>query len=187
MPPAKNSALQLAMKLGRFKSRTSVQEELLATLQSSSMVDMSLWVVLPISQPQTAQMAKSYGKLMVLKREPYPAGAPANSSQPRNLLSLGSLIYFQANSGAGFTLFKTDGTNAGTVLVKDINPTGHGNVRDFLLFDGLIYFRATDGVNGTELWKTDGTEPWITDGTETGTHMLKDCNVGAGSCMSVIP
>ena len=33
------------------------------------------------------------------------------------------------------------------------------------------YFRATNGVNGTELW--------FTDGTEEGTNMVSDINPGA--------
>lgn len=57
-------------------------------------------------------------------------------------------------------------------LLKDINPTGNSNASGFACFGGVTYFSATDGVNGTELWKTDG--------TEAGTVMVKDINTGTG-------
>ncbi|MEZ6088087.1 MAG: hypothetical protein R3C05_08705 [Pirellulaceae bacterium] len=71
---------------------------------------------------------------------------------------------------SGYELWKSDGSEAGTVMVKDINPFGDGV--DGLIIDGVshidgtLYFSATDGVNGVELWKSDG--------TETGTVLVKD-------------
>jgi ELWxxDGT repeat protein len=62
----------------------------------------------------------------------------------------------------GQELWRTDGTSAGTIMVKDINP-GPGGIhggeyvrRHAVVGDGL-YFAADDGVNGQELWRTDGT------------------------------
>ena len=80
-------------------------------------------------------------------------------------------IYFSADDGtAGRELWKSDGTDSGTVMVKDINTTAAGSAslpRWFTIFpDGLMYFRATDGTNGNELWRTDG--------TDAGTTMVKD-------------
>jgi ELWxxDGT repeat protein len=49
----------------------------------------------------------------------------ANSSFPVEHTRLNDTLLFQAFEGAhGRELWKTDGTEAGTVLVKDINPTG---------------------------------------------------------------
>ncbi|TPV31823.1 T9SS type A sorting domain-containing protein [Paucihalobacter ruber] len=53
-------------------------------------------------------------------------------------------------------------------LVKEINPAGDGNPRNLYAFDGKIYFDATDGTNGFELW--------VSDGTEAGTFLVKDIN-----------
>jgi len=48
------------------------------------------------------------------------------SSEPINLTAVGSTLYFIADDGmTGYELWKSNGTTAGTVLVKDINP-GNG-------------------------------------------------------------
>lgn len=60
-------------------------------------------------------------------------------------------------------------TLAGTVLVKDINPGAAGSdIRNLTVSNGKLFFRANDGVNGDELWKSDG--------TAVGTVMVKDIN-----------
>ena len=68
-------------------------------------------------------------------------------------------IYFSGNDGsAGVELWKTDGTEAGTVLVKDINAgSGDSSPSLFTVLNGETYFQASDGADGMELWKTDGT------------------------------
>jgi ELWxxDGT repeat protein len=79
---------------------------------------------------------------------------------------------------SGAELWKTDGTGAGTVLVKDINPgAGASDPLDFTAFNNAVYFRATDGTNGFELWRTDG--------TAAGTVLVKDMNPGAGDGIPV--
>ena len=84
-------------------------------------------------------------------------------------------IYFASNDepqgydDAGTELWKTDGTAAGTKLVKDIYPGFYGsNPGSFTVSNGLLFFSANDGVHGSELWKTDG--------TAAGTVMVK--NIG---------
>jgi ELWxxDGT repeat protein len=64
-------------------------------------------------------------------------------------------------------LWKSDGTEAGTKMVKDINP-GVDNSRpaDFEALADKLLFVADDGVHGKEIW--------ISDGTEAGTKMVKD-------------
>ena len=89
---------------------------------------------------------------------------------------LNNQLIFSATDAAplsyNYELWKTDGTN--TVLIKDINPSVDGsNPENFCNANGLIYFSADDGINGTELWKTDG--------TTSGTVLVKDINSGAGS------
>jgi ELWxxDGT repeat protein len=105
----------------------------------------------------------------------------ANWSEPINLINVNGTLYFRAFSvGNGRELWKSDGTVAGTVMVKDINPgvgSSNGPVDLFYGYAGVLnsqlIFRATNGVNGYELWKSDG--------TAAGTVMIKDIVPGAGN------
>ena len=86
------------------------------------------------------------------------------------------LLYFGAyGDGQGRELWVTDGTAAGTRLVKDIRPGfGSSDAEFFIAFEDGILFAADDGVNGYELWRSDG--------TAEGTVLVKDINPGsAGS------
>ncbi len=95
-----------------------------------------------------------------------------------NHIDYNGYVIFSAYSGdKGYELWKTDGTDAGTVLVKDISPTELNNVNtpptSFVAFKSKIYFFASTPETGYELW--------VTDGTEAGTTMVKDINPGTGS------
>ncbi len=59
-------------------------------------------------------------------------------------------------------IWKTDGTAAGTVFVKDTNPLGNSNPRDFIEFDGMLYFTARNENNKHKIWKSDGTSAGTT-------------------------
>ena len=74
----------------------------------------------------------------------------------------------------GKELWRSNGTLAGTRMVKDINPgSGLGTGAGSTAVGGTLYFSATDGVHGGELWRTDG--------TRAGTRMVKDIDPGSGS------
>ncbi|MCB0456046.1 MAG: T9SS type A sorting domain-containing protein, partial [Aequorivita sp.] len=71
-------------------------------------------------------------------------------------------VYFQATDGIhAEELWVTDGTEAGTYMVKDINTTtqnyGGSFPDNFTVYNNKLYFTAADG-NSTHLWVTDGTE-----------------------------
>ena len=84
-------------------------------------------------------------------------------------------LYFRADDGtSGFELWKTDGTAAGTTLVKDIATGSAGSYPDTLVPFGADLLFVAEGSNGIELWKTDG--------TAAGTAEVADINPGtAGS------
>jgi ELWxxDGT repeat protein len=81
-------------------------------------------------------------------------------STPGPATVIGSTAYFAATTSAGGTeLWKTDGTPAGTVLVKDIFPgPSSSNPRFLTNVNGTLLIRANDGVHGDEVWKSDGTD-----------------------------
>lgn len=104
----------------------------------------------------------------------------ANSSTPTNLFDFNGTLFFRATDGTnGVELWKSDGTEAGTVMVKDINTTtsaaSNSNAANFTSFNNQLYFTASNGTtaNGSELWKTDG--------TTVGTAMVKDINAGTAN------
>ncbi|MFV0472303.1 MAG: T9SS type A sorting domain-containing protein [Paludibacteraceae bacterium] len=101
----------------------------------------------------------------------------SDTSNPMFFTEYNNQLYFSARgtsvSGIGRELYKTDGTQAGTGLVMDLNPNYSGSSSDpsnFTVFNGELYFTAEDGVHGRELFKTDGTT----------IHLVKDIHVGTG-------
>jgi ELWxxDGT repeat protein len=87
-----------------------------------------------------------------------------------------SFHLFSANSGVntGVELWKTDGTAAGTVLVKDINSAEGSDPLGLIRTDiDKWFFTAKDDTHGREIW--------VSDGTEAGTKIVKDIRAGASS------
>ena len=73
-------------------------------------------------------------------------------------------------------LWTSDGTEAGTFMVKDIqneNNPSLRNITDLTSFGGDLYFSANDGLSGQELWRSDG--------TEEGTILVGDINPSGDS------
>src|SRR5215218_4054684 len=98
----------------------------------------------------------------------------AGSSWVDAMTRVGKRIYFTAKDGKhGLELWKSDGTNRGTKLVKNINPSSASDASDIsnlVAMGKRIYFTANDGKHGLELWKSDG--------TVKGTREVKDIKPG---------
>jgi ELWxxDGT repeat protein len=89
-------------------------------------------------------------------------------------LTIGGLLYFTWCGAEGCELWRTDGSAAGTLLVKDIETgTGSSSPAGFCNLGGTLYFSAYDSAGGRELWKSDG--------TAAGTVRVRDVNPGAAS------
>jgi ELWxxDGT repeat protein len=94
-----------------------------------------------------------------------------------HFVNVNGVAYFSGYY-SGQELWKSNGTAAGTVLVRDIRPGNTGSYPDSLTnFKGTLFFSADDGVHGRELWRSNG--------TGAGTMLVKDINPGSGSSMSV--
>lgn len=84
---------------------------------------------------------------------------PGGSSNPTELTKVGNTLFFAANDGVhGTELWKSDGTGAGTKMVKNIRPYGKSsNPQNLVNVNGTLFFTANDGTHKTQLWKSDGT------------------------------
>ena len=100
--------------------------------------------------------------------------------RPEHLANVdGTLFFAGRHGGAGdVELWKTDGTDAGTVRVKDVWPGPANSFPEELTdVNGTLFFRA-DSLQGN----TSNTGLWRSDGTEEGTILLKSglSDTGAG-------
>ncbi len=114
----------------------------------------------------------------VLVSDLVPGSTGSNQSTLYKLTAAGNLVYFVASTAAhGEELWRTDGTAAGTILVKDIRPGTAGAVPMMMgVFGNKLLFNADNGIAGIE--------PWVSDGTAAGTFMLKDIAPATLSSMS---
>ena len=81
------------------------------------------------------------------------------------------MLLTQEDSAHGIELWFTDGTPAGTHLVRDINPGSEsGGPAWYHRVGNVAVFRASDGIHGSEVWRSDG--------TDAGTYMLADIGPG---------
>ena len=78
---------------------------------------------------------------------------------PPDLTNVGGTLYFDANDGShGYELWRSEGTPAGTGIVKDIDPgSGGSGPQNLSNVGGTLFFVADDGTHGSELWRSDGT------------------------------
>jgi ELWxxDGT repeat protein len=99
------------------------------------------------------------------------------SSSPSNLTPGEGILYFKSkmtSDDSGIELWKSDGTAAGTSLVKDILPGSSGaSYGEMVTIGSTLYFTVNDGSRGSELWRSDG--------TSAGTYLVKDIVAGSGS------
>ena len=101
----------------------------------------------------------------------------------RTVVAGGRWYFHAAANGVAIELYTSDGTPAGTSLLKAINSQTSALDPSFLgtLFGphpladlgGTLLFRATDGITGQE--------PWKSDGTPAGTAQTADLVPGSGA------
>ena len=85
---------------------------------------------------------------------------PLGPGDPGSLTVFNEHLFFRANNGVnGSELWKSNGSEEGTVLVSDINPSGDSYPGVLTVLDGVLYFTAYEG-GSPHLWKSDGTAQW---------------------------
>jgi ELWxxDGT repeat protein len=79
--------------------------------------------------------------------------------------------YADYGNAVGMEVWKSDGTAAGTVKIKDILSAQPSDAGFRAMLNGVLYFMANADGEGLELWETDG--------TAAGTEVI-DLNPGPG-------
>lgn len=100
---------------------------------------------------------------------------PTFRSPDIQLIALDSILLFVANSPTdGWELWRSNGSDIGTFVLKDIFPgSNNSNIRNLTKVGSKAFFIADDGVHGLETW--------VTDGTANGTYMIEDRQAGASN------
>ena len=101
------------------------------------------------------------------------------NTEPQHVFCVSnSTLYFNATdfNVYGAELWKTNGTETGTKLVKDINPLNYSNPDNLTDVNGTLFFTADDGIHGPELWSSNG--------TLQSTNMVKDITPYYGSSLA---
>lgn len=104
----------------------------------------------------------------------------SNNATYQNYSVSGNTMYFTGYDATnGAELWKTDGTTAGTSIVKDINVgSGNGYPNAFCKIGSDVFFSATtDGIS-RKLWKTDGSEAGTVQVAVPEPFFIADVNVG---------
>lgn len=106
---------------------------------------------------------------------------PNQSSDPGSIKVIGDVAYFSADDGIhGSELWITNGTEAGTLLFKDIIPGPSGSYPfNFTPLGSYIYF-----VIQSSPYPDPGAEIWRTDGTSEGTEFVAGGFRAVGSIVS---
>lgn len=102
----------------------------------------------------------------------------------QGFFALGDRVVFLANDSVhGLEMWTSDGTAAGTRMIRDFVPGAKGMWDSMFtyirVFNGRAFFRAVDVDHGQELWATDG--------TDAGTGLFADLVPGPGSASPGLP
>ncbi len=100
----------------------------------------------------------------------FPYLTPNTGLHPQLFTVAGGQAFFKAEGINGQSqLWRTDGTERGTVSLRNLNPAGE----EFVVWQDRAYMQAETPENGWELWTSNG--------TVKGTQLLKDIVPGTGS------
>ena len=123
-----------------------------------------------------SDLKKSIRTVSVLGSCALIAACSGDDSQPVGTNSTPShslnTYFFQGHTtSSGNELWKSDGTSAGTTLVKEINTLSNSSSANFTEAGNTTFFTANDVIHGNELWKSDA----------NGVSMVKDIHISGSS------
>ena len=97
------------------------------------------------------------------------ASVSSTTNCPSLMFVHNDTLFFNADDGTnGYELWKSDGTNTGTALVKNIRSgSSSGNPRNFFTIGDTLYFSASTSSAFNGIWKTDGTTAGTTQISNT--------------------
>lgn len=119
------------------------------------------------------------GTFLIADLEPGNVYGTPLSSSPRQFTNVNGTIFFTANVNNQSELWKTDGTSAGTSLVRDLDPQSSAFPTSLTNVNGVLFFYASTSTQGRELWKSDG--------TSAGTVLVADLATGEASSVGFSP
>lgn len=115
----------------------------------------------------------------VLVKDIYPGFKSAFADQASSryqVIVMDNHLYFIVDDGVhGYELYKSDGTQAGTQMVIDLDPkpgaggVGRGSAHSnpMAVLNGRVYFGGASNLDSISTYGL-----WSSDGTDTGTHFL---------------
>ncbi len=125
-----------------------------------------IWTVLLLM----AFTCEGYTQIELVK-DINPSGTGIGGSQ---LVVYKNELYFSGQNEFGNKeLWKSDGTEAGTVLVKDLRASGSSSPENLIVAGNFLYFTALTDLTNRELFRTDG--------TAEGTVLVADLRAGPAS------
>lgn len=86
-------------------------------------------------------------------------------SRPSEFLEVAGALFFFTKEEDGDSLWKSDGTSAGTLKVKTLPRTGEQFISNPYAASDLLFFTVHEAGTGTSLW--------VSDGTSEGTRRVK--------------
>jgi len=117
------------------------------------------------------------GTAMVKEINPSGSSIGCTYGEEQELVPLGDVVYFSADDGTGIELWRSDGTEGGTYMVREASSNDPNScAKPFAVLDGVLYYGFNDGEHGYEFWRSDG--------TEEGTWMVKDLISGSSGSFS---
>lgn len=121
------------------------------------------------------------GTVMVKDIVPGATGGLVTSTVTTQLVGAGGLVFFAAGTPeSGAEIWRSDGTEAGTILLKDIEPGKYSSYPLGLTAAGnQMFFIAENAASGAELWRSDG--------TPSGTVMQRELFAGSESGTVQLP